>query len=187
MIKTTKLLTILTVLALLTVFCSCAGNGEETEGCNVSNEPLEPEKPQATFPELGWETELRIKKDYLADLSIEPSELYIDRVKIKGYFGKYNGIILVYIESDLVFLLGGGLYNGFNIFGYNFDRNIGVWLEEDSHVDNYMKFYGTNHHFAALWEAYFLGFVTMEDIEIMHYRYYNDPTSWNPPRWNQSK
>ena len=44
MAKTTKFLAILTVLALLTVFYGCVGNGEETVGVRTidNDEPLEP-------------------------------------------------------------------------------------------------------------------------------------------------
>ena len=180
MTRTTKFLAILTVLTLLTVFYGCVGNGEETEGRTV-NEPLEPAEPkQATFPELGWETELQIKKDYLTSFSIEPSDLMLDRVKIRGCFGKYNNIIALYIEEDFLMHIGWPT-NSTYVLGYSFDSYIDVWVE-GGYADDNMKFYGVTYYFISLREALDLGFVTKEDIEIMHYRYYNDPMSWNPPK-----
>ena len=182
MTRTTKFLAILTVLTLLTVFYGCVGNGEETEGRTV-NEPLEPAEPkQATFPELGWETELQIKKDYLTSFSIEPSDIMLDRVKIRGYFGNYNNIIALTIEEDFLvhILVPGGVINSTYALGYWFDSYIDVWVE-GGYTDDDMKF----HYFISLRKALDLGFVTKEDIEIMHYRHSNgdDPMSWNPPKW----
>jgi len=179
MIKTTKFLTILTVLALLTVFYSCEGNGEETEGRNVSNEPLEPEKPKkGTFPELDWETELQIKNDYLVFYSrehyVDMSDYNINDLKIRGYFGNYDDCIPLFIDGMFIYTFATTSYvvAGYG-FGFASGHQIEVWKKGVS---------GENGTFYSLPDAYNLGFLTDEDIQNTQHRYGsgNDPLSWNP-------
>jgi len=176
MIKTTKFLLILTVLALLTVFCSCTNaNGLRAF---FNKKPAEPEP--GTFPGLDKVTELRIKQDYLDLYPFKSKKnaenIKADMVVIDGYFGTFNGNVVVEINWGR-----GGVASprSFTIAGYKFsdshgEPKIDLWIPGEQ---------GLIGIFCRLPKAYELGFLTDEDIKNIHDSYSKDPYAWNPPRF----
>jgi len=181
MIKTTKFLLILTFLALLTVFCSCVGNGEINEGRSIANyellesaESTEPEPKRGTFPDLDWTTELRIKQDF-NDIHLKPwgYSFSPDLLKIDCYLGTYNGCVALmighrfFLEETQTIIVAG--YS----FFYPNAQQIEVWKP---------GVYEETGNFYLLTEAYNLGFLAGEDIKNIHNKRL-DPHAWNPPRF----
>jgi len=181
MIKAQNFFSILTALAMLTVFFGCAGNEEGTKGLR-SNTSVESDTPkQGTFPELDWDTELQIKKDYIAFYSREHymnlSDLDVNNLKIRGYFGNYNDCIPLFIDGLFSYAMAITSYvvAGYE-FGFSSSHHIEVWKKGAN---------GENATFHSLPDAYNLGFLTDEDIKNTQHRYTSgkDPMSWNPVWW----
>jgi len=180
MIKTTKLLTILSFLALLIVFFGCTGNEINANRLRMFFNKKLAEPKQGTFPGLDAKTELRIKQDYLylyPSRSIRKIEMVnADRVVIDGYFGTFNGNVVVEITwGRVVIAEPSGYFIAGNIFSasYGFPK-IELWIPGDK---------GKTGIFYRLPEAYELGFLTDEDIKNIHDSYSKDPYAWNPPRF----
>ena len=187
MTKTTKFLAILAVFVLLTVFYGCAMNDIETKGArtNFNDEHLEPAEPaepveeptepkRGTFPDLDWETELRIKQDFY-NTHFKPwgYSFSPDLLKIDCYLGTYNGYVALmighrfFLEETQTIIVAG--YS----FFYPNAQQIEVWKLGE---------YGEIGNFYLLTEAYNLGFLTGEDIKNIHDKRL-DPYAWNPPRF----
>jgi len=191
MAKTTKFLAILTVLALLTVFYSCAMSDNDTKGArtNLNDKPLEPAEPTepveeptepeqkgGTFPDLDAETELQIKQDYMIFAKLNPERGWtVDLVWILGFFGIYNDCIPLYVDIGRAFTGWGSVINvaGFKFY-FDGPSVIEIWKKGAN---------GENGYFYKLNEAYDLGFLTDEDIKNIHYSFYYDPYAWNPPKF----
>jgi len=147
------------VLASLTcfaVFCGCTGGDmdkkNELEIVKPVDEP-DPEKP-GTFEGLSAQTEKRILQDYYNASDIPKK----DEITISGYYGTYNGCVVVSFRTPYGYpgVGWGASIAGIRFFHGDISQIPVVWKEG--------LFYTGGPHSNGLQEAYDLGLLTRDDL-----------------------